>query len=62
MTAKSGESANPDLLGADRAGKTLAGTDIPLLFCDVSDPVGAGLVKQIDPPDHRHISGVVYSQ
>ena len=58
---------NPDLvvtiatLASQAAAKLLKGTDIPLLFFQVSNPVDAGLVKQINAPTGTNITGKVYT-
>jgi putative ABC transport system substrate-binding protein len=58
---------NPDLvvtiatLASQTAAKLLNDTDIPILFFQVSDPVGAGLVKQINAPTGTNITGKVYT-
>jgi len=43
------------------AKEVLGGSDVPILFCVVSDPVGTGLVSQISKPSGTNISGLVYS-
>lgn len=34
--------------------------DIPIIFAEVSDPVGAGIVRQREPPTGRNVTGVVH--
>ncbi len=59
---------SPDLvvtvatLASQAAVEVFAGTDIPILFCVVSDPVGSGIVKQIGVANHGNVSGIVSSQ
>jgi len=58
---------NPDLvvtiatLASQTATKLLKDTDVPVLFFQVSDPVGAGLVKEINIPTGTNITGKVYT-
>ncbi len=58
---------NPDLvvtiatLASQTAVKLLKDTDVPILFFQVSDPVGAGLVKQINAPTETNITGKVFT-
>jgi len=58
---------NPDLvvtiatLASQTAAKLLKDTDIPIMFFMVSDPVGSGLVKQINAPTGTNITGKVYT-
>jgi len=58
---------NPDLvvtiatLASQTAAKLLKDTDVPILFFQVSDPVGAGLVKQINTPTGTNIAGKVFT-
>jgi len=58
---------NPDLvvtiatLASQTAAKLLKDTDIPILFFQVSDPVGAGLVKKINSPTGTNITGKVFT-
>ena len=40
--------------------QVLAGTGIPMLFMTVSDPVGAGLIRQIGVPTGTQITGKVH--
>lgn len=49
-------------LASQAAVETLAGTNIPILFCVVSDPVGSGIVKQLDTASGTNVSGVVFTQ
>jgi len=47
---------------ATKAAKTVfAGTNVPIVFSVVADPVGAGIVKKIDSPTGTHITGLVYT-
>jgi len=47
---------------ASRAAKeVLEGTDIPLVFCVVSDPVGAGLIEEVGLPTKTNVTGLVFS-
>jgi putative ABC transport system substrate-binding protein len=39
----------------------LRGTGVPLLFCVVSDPVGAGVVAELGEPTGTNVSGRVYT-
>jgi putative tryptophan/tyrosine transport system substrate-binding protein len=56
---------NPDLvvtiatLASQTAAKLLKDTDVPVLFFQVSDPIGAGLVKQMNAPTGTNITGKV---
>jgi len=58
---------NPDLvvtiatLASQTAAKFLKDTDVPILFFQVSDPVGAGLIKQINAPTGTNITGKVFT-
>lgn len=58
---------NPDIvvsnatLASQVAARVLAGTDIPILFFTVSDPVGAGLIQEEGVPTGTRITGKVYS-
>lgn len=58
--------ARPDLvatsatLASQIAHGQLAGTKIPQVFFTVSDPVGAGLIKEIGMPSQDPITGVVH--
>ncbi|CCK79106.1 ABC transporter substrate-binding protein [Desulfobacula toluolica] len=58
--------ARPDLvatcatLASQIAHDLLHEKDIPQIFFTVSDPVGAGLIKEIGKPTHNHITGVVH--
>jgi putative ABC transport system substrate-binding protein len=58
---------SPDLvvtiatLASQTAVKMLKDTDIPILFFQVSDPVGAGLVKQVNAPTGTNITGKVFT-
>jgi len=46
-------------LASQTAAKLLKDTDVPVLFFQVSDPVGAGLIKQINAPTGTNITGKV---
>ncbi len=48
-------------LASIAAKEVLGGSDVPILFCVVSDPVGTGLVPKISTPSGTNISGLVYS-
>ncbi len=56
----------PDLLvtnatlATKTAYKMLKGSDVPILFIGVSDPVGAGLVQKIGRPTGTNITGIVH--
>lgn len=39
----------------------LRGTNIPILFCVVADPVGAGVVKKVGEPTGTNVTGRVYT-
>lgn len=60
-------SHRPDLvvsfatLASQAAKKALSGTNIPLVFCVVSDPVGAGLIEEVGKPTRTNITGLVFS-
>jgi putative tryptophan/tyrosine transport system substrate-binding protein len=62
------EESRPDLvitiatLASQAAKEVLSGSGIPILFCVVIDPVGAGIINQVGVPDGNNISGVVYTQ
>ena len=47
-------------LGSQSAHQLLKDTDIPWLFFTVTDPVGAGIVAQINQPSGTNVSGLVY--
>ena len=49
-------------LATQAAVETLSGTDIPILFCGVGDPVGSGIVKTLNLASGSNISGVLYTQ
>jgi putative ABC transport system substrate-binding protein len=49
-------------LATQAAVETLAGTNIPILFCVVADPVGAGIVQSLDVASGTNVSGVVFTQ
>jgi len=46
-------------LASKTANKVLAGTQIPILFITVGDPVGAGLIEEIGKPTGTNITGIV---
>ncbi|MCJ2163503.1 ABC transporter substrate-binding protein [Pseudodesulfovibrio sp. S3-i] len=48
-------------LASVAAHEALDGTDIPLVFCVVSDPVGAGLIKEVGKPTGTNVTGLVFS-
>ena len=48
-------------LASQAAAEVLAGTDIPLVFAVVSDPVGAGLISRIGEPTGTKITGRIHS-
>lgn len=58
---------NPDLvvtiatLASQAAAKLLKGKDVPILFFQVSDPIGAGLIKKINAPTGTNITGKVFT-
>lgn len=58
---------NPDLvvtiatLASQTAAKLMKDRDVPILFFQVSDPVGAGLVKAINAPSGTNITGKVFT-
>ena len=58
---------NPDLvvtiatLASQAAAKLLKGKDVPILFFQVSDPIGAGLIKKVNAPTGTNITGKVFT-
>ena len=58
---------NPNLvvtiatIASQTALKLLKGSNVPILFFQVSDPVGAGLIKQINAPTGTNITGRVFT-
>jgi putative ABC transport system substrate-binding protein len=58
---------DPDLvvtiatLASQTAAKLLKDTDVPILFFQVSDPVGAGLLEQLNVPTGTNITGKIYT-
>ena len=58
---------NPDLvvtiatLASQAAAKLLKDKDVPILFFQVSDPIGAGLIKKINAPSGTNITGNVFT-
>lgn len=60
------KAGRPDLvitvatLATQTAASLLGGTDVPILFCVVSDPVGAGVIKRIGEATGTNVTGVVY--
>jgi len=65
---KSVQKKRPDLvvtiatLATQAAKEVLWGTDIPILFCVVVDPVGADIIDTVGLASGTNISGVVYKQ
>lgn len=49
-------------LATQAAKEVLKGSNIPLLFCVVADPVGADIIQRVGAPSGTNISGVVYTQ
>jgi putative ABC transport system substrate-binding protein len=49
-------------LASQAAVEVLHGTNIPIVFCSVTDPVGSGLVKDFTADKTRNITGVVFTQ
>ena len=58
---------NPDLvvtiatLASQAAAKLLKDKDVPILFFQVSDPIGAGLIKKVNAPTGTNITGKVFT-
>jgi putative tryptophan/tyrosine transport system substrate-binding protein len=48
-------------LASQAAYKVLKGTNVPIFFFQVSDPVGAGLVKELGHPTGTNITGRVFT-
>ena len=48
-------------LASQEAAKILEGKGIPQIFLTVSDPVGAGLIKEVGVPTGTHITGKVHA-
>jgi putative ABC transport system substrate-binding protein len=48
-------------LASQAAHEVLGNTDIPIAFFTVSDPVGAGLVKEIGKPTNTNVTGRVFT-
>lgn len=48
-------------LASQAAAEVLDGTDIPLVFAVVSDPVGAGLIEKVGEPTGRNVTGRIHS-
>ena len=48
-------------LASVAAHEALDGTDTPLVFCVVSDPVGAGLIKEVGKPTGTNVTGLSFS-
>jgi len=48
-------------LASQAAKRVFAGTDVPVLFCVVADPVGAGLVERLHAPSGENITGRAFS-
>lgn len=61
------EKGKPDIIvtvatyATKAAVELLGGTNIPIVFMIVSDPVGSGIVSQIGEPSKTNVTGVVYS-
>jgi putative ABC transport system substrate-binding protein len=61
------EKGMPDLvvtiatLASQVAVKVMKGKDVPILFFQVSDPIGAGLIKKINTPTGTNITGKVFT-
>lgn len=49
-------------LATQAAKEVLAGSEIPVLFSIVTDPVGSGIVDQVGVPSGTNISGFVYNR
>ena len=49
-------------LATQAAKEVLAGSNIPLLFCVVADPIGADIIQNVGAPSGTNISGIVYTQ
>lgn len=60
------KAGRPDLvitvatMATQTAVSLLRGTDVPVLFCVVSDPVGAGVIERIGVATGTNVTGVVY--
>jgi putative ABC transport system substrate-binding protein len=67
LLAEAMEKGEPDVvvtfatLASQAACETLKGSKIPIIFAVVSDPVGAGLVKQVGVPSGSNITGRVFT-
>ncbi len=48
-------------LASQAVREALAGSNIPQVFCVVSDPVGAGLIDEVGRPTNSNITGLVFS-
>lgn len=48
-------------LATQTAVKLLQGTEVPILFFQVSDPVGAGIVEHLNVPTGTNVTGKVYT-
>ena len=61
------EKGMPDLIvtvatyATKAAVELLGGTDVPIVFMQVSDPVGSGIVSHIGQPSGTNVTGVVHS-
>jgi putative ABC transport system substrate-binding protein len=68
LLKKSLEKKRPDLvvtiatLATQAAKEVLSGSNIPILFCVVIDPIGAGIIKKVGVASGTNITGVVYTQ
>lgn len=68
LLKKSVQKNRPDLVitiatfATQAAKEVLSGTDIPILFCVVIDPVGADIIDTVGAASGTNISGVVYKQ
>lgn len=48
-------------LATQAAWKVFGGTDVPVVFCVVSDPVGAGIIEAINRPTGANVTGRVFT-
>lgn len=48
-------------LATQSAKKLTEGTDIPVVFCVVADPVGSGIISKMGEPSGTNITGLVHS-
>ncbi len=62
------EKKRPDLvvtiatLATQAAKEVLSGSNIPIIFCVVIDPIGADIIKKVGVASGTNITGVVYTQ